>query len=856
MMESLQHGGQRQKLARWLGCREEDMIDFSASLNPQGPPDWLRQCISSRVHSLSWYPDSECHQLIQQLADFHKIQEEQLVAGHGTTQLIHMMPAAFGVSRILLPAPSYSDYAFVASLSKAKTTVMYLKENEHFTLNIQELESGVLSADLVFLGHPHNPTGRALDVSSICQVASLNPHCKFIIDESYIEFNPRIPTFIGCGLSNVLVLRSMTKFFAIPGLRLGYAAGDAGMIQTLKCVQPPWSVCSLAQAVGIEAIKDETYRIKSQRIMRESKEWLTNEITKINGLYVFDGQANFLLVRIDSKIMTASQLFERLLSQRIIIRDCTHINGLSPYYFRISVQEQCHNRLLTEALRQIFNQSPFPVIKKPTPAIMFQGTGSNVGKSILTAALCRILVQDGFNVAPFKAQNMSLNSYVTRNGEEMGRAQVLQAKACRIEPDIRMNPVLLKPSSNATSQVLVKGKVMGTMSFYDYIAGKRSLIEDVRSCYDTLSSQFDVMVIEGAGSAGEVNLKSRDIVNMKMARYAQAKVILAGDIDNGGVFANLIGHMEVLSNWERNLICGFMINRFRCDPETLKDGVAYLEKFTGRPNLGIIPFINRLQLPEEDSVNFDRLYGSQSGAVAGQINVAVIKLPMTSNFTDFDPLMIEDDLNVYLADCPEQVGQPDILFLPGSKNVMSDFDFLVTSGLDSKIEQLALSGKTEIVGICGGFQMLGDDIRDPHRVESEVVESKGLKLLNVSTILNVRKKMTQTHAISLDFNLRLKGYEIHHGETRMNHMKVNFETDSGDALGVSNSSGMVWGTYLHGLFENDLFRQAFLNRVRLRKGYEPSKQLKIYDLEEKLDHLADVVRQNVDLKQIYSLLGL
>jgi len=498
-----------------------------------------------------------------------------------------------------------------------------------------------------------------------------------------------------------------------------------------------------------------------------------------------------------------------------------------------------------------------PSDSKRTPALMFQGTSSWAGKSILTAAFCRILLQDGRRVAPFKAQNMSLNSFVTLAGGEIGRAQALQAQACRLEPDVRMNPILLKPNSDTGTQVIVLGKPVGNMDVKQYIRFKAEAFKTVKRAYDQLASEYDVVVLEGAGSPAEINLKSHDIVNMAMARYAQAHVLIVGDIDRGGVFASFVGTFELLDTWERALTAGFIVNRFRGDASLLAEALDFTKRRTGRPVLGVVPYLTDLQLPEEDSATFKSSVREDDKLPADGVKIAVIDLPHMSNFTDFDALRLEPDVALRFVRLSGELGVPDVLILPGSKNVPKDIAYLRAAGFEQKILKFAGNGKTEIVGICAGLQMLGQDIHDPHHIESARDKTPGLGVLPLSTTLCDSKTLTRVDGVHAPSGLPVRGYEIHHGQSKAAGLLPDIRRKDGEVIGFRNQARPVWGTYLHGIFDADEFRRWFVDRVRARKGLPPAGCVRArYDLEPALDRLADAVRKSVRMKAIYKMLGL
>jgi len=495
--------------------------------------------------------------------------------------------------------------------------------------------------------------------------------------------------------------------------------------------------------------------------------------------------------------------------------------------------------------------------------LMFQGTSSNVGKSVLTAALCRILLQDGVRVAPFKAQNMSLNSFVTRDGGEMGRAQVVQAQACRLEPDVRMNPILLKPNSDNGSQVIVRGKPVGNMCMAEYVRYRAEAFEAAKACYDSLASEFDAVILEGAGSPAEVNLKRHDIVNMRMARYAKAPVLVVGDIDRGGVFAFFVGTMEVLAPWERALVAGWVVNRFRGEASQLRPALDYTLARTGRPVFGVVPYLPQLGLPEEDSVEFksgaldDRSERAQAGSATAplSVTVAVVDLPHISNFTDLDALRIEPDVRLHIVRDLDELGKPDAVILPGSKNVLRDLEHLRGSGLAERLLALARAGRTEIIGICGGLQLLGREIRDPHGIESDAGHACGLGLLPAVTTLASEKTLARAAGVHGPSGCRVVGYEIHHGRTAAPGLTAILRRDDGEAIGFATEDHRIWGTYLHGIFDADAFRRWFVDRLRARRGWPPlGASGARYDIEPALDRLAQAVRENLDMERIYRLM--
>ena len=483
--------------------------------------------------------------------------------------------------------------------------------------------------------------------------------------------------------------------------------------------------------------------------------------------------------------------------------------------------------------------------------IMIQGTMSGAGKSLLCAALCRIFRQDGYRVAPFKSQNMALNSYITRDGLEMGRAQVMQAEAAGVEPDVRMNPILLKPSSDTGSQVIVCGKVYGQMAAKEYFRCKKQFIPDLMKAYRSLAQEYDIIVIEGAGSPAEINLKQDDIVNMGMAKLADAPVLLVGDIDRGGVFAQLYGTVALLEPEERARIQGLIINKFRGDPTILDLGLTMLEEKTEIPVLGVVPYVY-VDVDDEDSLS-PRLEQSKT---VKPIDIAVIRLPRISNFTDFTPLEAHPMLGVRYVKNTAELGRPDMVILPGTKSTMDDLLWMRQNGLEAAVCKLA-SGGTPVLGVCGGYQMLGETLSDPEHTESTREQIRGMGLLPVRTVFCARKTRTRVRATvqAAPFaGAQLDSYEIHMGETEGNGAPFCTLEDSREDGCVS---GSVFGTYLHGLFDTGELTVRLAELLCARKGIvcEQEQPMSHADyVQKQYDILADSVRGALDMERLYQLL--
>lgn len=506
-------------------------------------------------------------------------------------------------------------------------------------------------------------------------------------------------------------------------------------------------------------------------------------------------------------------------------------------------------------------------MRQPARAIQVCGTGSGVGKSIIVTALCRIFLQDGFKVCPFKAQNMALNSFVTKEQGEIGRAQATQAQACRLEPTVDMNPILLKPTSERRAQIIVRGRPIRNMSVYEYVRYKKRAKNIVFESFRRLAKEYELIVIEGAGSPAEVNLKSHDIVNMKMAEYANAPVVLVGDIDKGGVFAWIVGTLELLTKAERKRIKGIIINKFRGDKRLLKPGIDFLEQKTKVKVLGVVPYFsvaagNDINLPEEDSVSLE-IRNQKPNTKGHKIEIVVVKLPHISNFTDFDALSAEADVELRYVSKPEELNKPDTIIIPGTKNTIADLLWLKQSGLANQILSAVRCPLSAIlIGICGGYQMLGKKIYDRHSLESKCSQIQGLNILPIETSLKRNKILTQVKAKDLSSGLELSGYEIHHGHTKITgEAQPLFEIFQRNGAktsyfdGASSDNGRIIGTYIHGLFDTGAFRRDFLNKVRLKKGWPLLSQAAAYNPDGEIDKLAKLVRENLDMKYLYKILN-
>lgn len=858
-MKQFEHGGNIHRALR-EGEPNTRYVDFSANINPLGPPEWLRPLISCCLSGVEHYPDPEYTDFREAVAKKHGVKATEVVVGNGTTELLYTFIRAHYASRVVIPVPSYVDYRRAAEIAGKEVIDFILLEKENFQLNCENLNQALQENDLVIIGNPNNPTGSLVNRERLLDLAKKNRETTFLVDEAFLDFAPSESNnskSVAGTLPNIATINSMTKFYGVPGLRVGYGVFSEQFTELMKSIMAPWSVNTLAHKFAEKALVDTAYQEESRLLCQMLRNALLEELRQIPRITVFDSVANYFFLKINVK--DADALFNTCKDEKLLIRKCSNYVGLQEpeKFVRIAVRTEEENKRLIEVFNSFFStkeKKPKRTKKQQAKSVMFQGTCSDAGKSILTAGLCRVLLQDGVKVAPFKAQNMSLNSFVTLQGDEMGRAQVVQAQAAKLDPDCRMNPILLKPNSDTGSQIIVDGKPVGNMTVNTYNKYKKQAWESVTKSYDSLASEFNVVVLEGAGSPGEVNLKRNDIVNMKMAQYAKSPVILVGDIDRGGVYASFVGIMEVLAEWERNLVAGFLVNKFRGQASLLESAHQYVTSHTGKTVFGVLPYITNLGLPEEDSVSFKKGSFNTQATVEG-IEIAVINLPHISNFTDIEPFLNEADVSIRIIDRVEQLQNPHAVILPGSKNVIRDLQFLKDNGFEQPLLTLHKNG-VQIVGICGGYQMLGSKIKDPYQIESSLGNIDGLAMLDMVTVIEKEKNLTRKSGVHKPSGLNVVGYEIHHGiSTANDHPLLMF--DDNTVCGTTDHVGQVWGSYLHGIFDKDSFRRWFIDGLREKIGLEPLKQTSApYNLEESFDNLAKTIREHISMDKIYDLMGL
>jgi adenosylcobyric acid synthase len=918
------HGGDLEALERASGLKAAGIIDASANLNPIGPPAWLDAAFNEGRRAITAYPDPKYGKLAMAASLALGVEPGCLAFGNGADELMYALARAFGEREHIVEEPSYAAYrqaaqdagctirALNARLPKVfghgRSLSAYSEgsatsfvtaaggDYDRYAVALKENPRAVL-----WIGAPNNPTGLLPEgyPELPMRLAKAFPDAIIIVDEAFIDFcenaDPAGTVSAAAALPNLAVLRSMTKFWCVPGIRAGYAVASAELAARIRDSLPSWPLNAIAEAFARRAFSDpeaQERREETRMLISAERRRMAALLNGLPGVEALESSANYYLVRVDPERagLSASQLAEQAASRGLGLRRCDNFPGLGGAYLRLAVRSPEENELIASLLKSLlgapdagngqdsvggevdeYSESVArPVIRAWKPrakALMVQGTSSGAGKSLIAAALCRIFRDEGYDVAPYKAQNMSNNSALSPDGLELGRAQAVQAAACGLEPDPRMNPVLLKPDSDRSSQIVLMGKAYARHSAAEYYGLRDLMKRTAQNAYDSLAAEHDLIVLEGAGSPAEINLKAHDFVNMEAARHAGARVLLVGDIDRGGVFASFIGTVSTFSPSELALFSGFIVNKFRGDPALLGDAFGMTRDRTGYPVLGCVPMMRDLDIPDEDEPVIKA--GGRPGA---ELRIAVARLPRVSNFTDLDAFAAEPDMDLIAVSSGDEVRSSrwDAIIIPGSKATVSDLAWLRQTGLADTLIAYAASGGT-VVGICGGYQMLGLAILDADAVESGQERSKGLGLLPIDTAFVADKALKRAKARFLPEGFALEGYEIHHGRSRpampaasgrttgagsaeATRLEACIVGDDGDILGYR--LGRVWGSYLHGLFDADGFRRHFLNGLRERRGLKPLPANPRLSLDKRLDALAAGVREGLNLDAIRAELGL
>jgi cobyric acid synthase CobQ len=808
------HGGEPEKIFGTSRIK----YDFSVNLNPIGTSEAVNDYFLSEQFDWEHYPDSTPVKGEEYLAEVHQISKEFTVVGNGATELFGLILNSIKPKKAAWLTPGYSGYQEICNAT-------YISIDPIFSL-----EQIPHSIELVFIGHPNNPTGSIHSQKQLLETFINYPNIMFVIDESFIDFLPNYTDYslIDCirnsNVKNCIVVKSLTKMFAIAGVRLGVAfAPEAVAIKMRQC-RYPWSVNRAALGV-IPLLYEKKYIDKTREVVASWRSYLVNKLNEFEEFTIYESVTNFITVEL--KNMKADVLQKELVKHSIFIRSCSSFvwdkNRSGEYVIRIAVKSPSQTDVLIGALNSIFGTSRMEVEKQKTPAIMIVGTMSDFGKSALVTGLCRLFADKGISVAPFKAQNMALNSFVTKEGGEMGRAQVVQSQGARVEPHCDMNPVLLKPSGDMSSQVIVNGKPLRQSDARDYYKKRNSLAPYVHDAYDRLASRYDLIILEGAGSPAEINIQKRDIVNMNMAEYADAMTILVADIDRGGVFAAIYGTIKLIPKKQRHLIKGVVINKFRGDASLLDDGIKRIEKLTGVPVLGVLPYIKNLAIEEEDSLGVAK----RSKTHQAPLDIAIIAYPRMSNYTDFFLFESIPDVGVRYVENSQELGRPDLVILPGTKNTRGDMEWVRKNGFESALHELC-RWDVPIIGICGGYQMLGKNIIDNNGVEGEAGKTRGLGFLDFETELINKKELTQFEGVvessDVPFFVQYSsvvGYEIHMGTT-INDNTQPFILMQKDgvmkSVGSYSQDEQIFGTYIHGFFDTSEIYKPLLTELCNRKG--------------------------------------
>ncbi|MBL7077281.1 MAG: cobyric acid synthase [Kiritimatiellae bacterium] len=865
-MNKNQHGGNAEALADALGLPECPAIalDFSVNLNPLGPAPAIRRILWQSEGIAARYPDEYAADACRALAAAHGLLPEQVVVGNGSTEVFGWILQALRPAQVGVVEPCYAGYREVCDANGIPMTrVMTLSAEAQFRLaETPELPDGV---ELLFVGSPNNPTGVTVSCDVLLALATQNPHCTVVVDASFADFLSDPMTVSPPGdplLENMIVVKSLTKCFCIPGLRLGMAWGGASLMDRIRQVRLPWSVNGLAQELALRLYADDAYLEQTRSQVPSLRASFATALSSLPGVTVFPSEANFLLVRLPRE-WPAARLCKALLKQGILIRSCANYEGLGEDYCRLAVRPLHEQQQLLTALSELLGGEHDTTTPGPTkrPAIMVVGTTSDAGKSIIAVGLCRLLARQGVRVAPFKAQNMALNSYVTREGGEMGRAQVTQAHAAGVTPHTDMNPVLLKPLGESGSQVIVNGQPIGNLKARAFYAAKAEMRRAAHEAYDRLAVQYEMIVLEGAGSPAEINLMEEDFVNMSMAAYAGARTVLVADIDRGGVFATIFGTLALIPPRYRALITGVIINKFRGDVSLLESGIRDIEAMTGVPVLGVLPYCRDLGIEEEDSLGLERPRGTGGTA----LDVAVIRLPRISNYTDFQSMEGDRGINIRYVERVVELGTPDLIILPGTKNTRADLQWLHDEGITDALHKANAAG-TPLIGICGGYQMLGTSVADGEGAEGVAGTTAGIGLLAVTTRLTDQKELAQVQGVTeehLPFcpvGTPFHGYEIHAGEsvatgvgscpftvTQRRHANVR------EPAGDMSEDGTVFGCYVHGLFDSHVLRSHLWRWLCQRKGIQED-QVSVVEASQvaAFDRLADSMDQHLDLGPLFN----
>ncbi len=898
----LEHGGRIKQAAQHYGIAEKHWLDLSTGVNPHG---WLVPVVPQTewqalpqdddeltaaaaayyagekqmtAHSLprpmgeGWGEGASDNVTALTLALSQRERElpsSSLLAVAGSQAAIQALPRLFSPSRIAILTPSYAEHAHAWQQAG----------HEVVSLTPAQILQPEAAIKIVVIVNPNNPTGQLFSRAELLGLHKILAARggTLIVDEAFMDATPDGSLLGDSPRAGLIVLRSIGKFFGLAGARVGFVFAQQNILDALRELLGPWPIAAPSRYVVTRALRDEKWQATTRKKLQLASVRLC-DLLEQHGLTVTGSTALFAWLQHHDAEKIHTQLAQQGVLTRLFNQPSSLRFGLprdEAQWGRLAVALQTLNKLsegdAVQGARNAASET-YPVGRRvseyrATPqcaashnlshTVMVQGTTSDAGKSTLVAALCRWLVRLGVAVAPFKPQNMALNSAVTADGGEIGRAQAVQAMAANIAPHTDMNPVLLKPNSDTGAQVIIHGRAIGNMEALDYHAYKSTAFAAVMQSHGRLIKQYQAVVVEGAGSPAEINLRAGDIANMGFAEAADCPVILIADIDRGGVFAHLVGTLDLLSESEQARVVGFVINRFRGDIALLQDGLDWLEARTGKPVLGVLPYLHGLHLEAEDALPIS--ISTQSpppqpspASGRGSMRIVVPVFPHISNHTDFDPLRLHPQVELIFAPITAPLPPADLIILPGSKSVRSDLDSVRRAGWEAQLQQhLRYGGK--LIGICGGMQMLGEKIHDPLGIESESGMSKGLGLLRFETTLAAEKQLRNVSGnLLLAGNTAVSGYEIHAGITTGAALAKPLLCLGGKDDGAISDDGNILATYLHGLFESSAATAEILRWAGLAEVQDFDYAAR---READLERLADAVEQHLDTKKLAGLFG-
>ena len=840
------HGGRLSEAKERFG--HQAFLDFSVNTNAfWHPPAALAAVPLS--DAITRYPEADASSVRLLLADLYDVCPDHVLATAGAIEGLYLAVRLFTQKRALIFAPSFADYSRACLSAGLEIKICSLFPDPPDT---EQFVQWALSVDVVILGNPNNPTGRLfLNLVEVVSHPALS-HLHWIIDEAFIEFVPaperhsllpKIERF-----PNVLVLRALTKSWSVPGLRLGFlVTANLTWLAQIRAMQPPWPLCGVAESWANAHLNKPTLAAvhESLRALTPERERISTALSALPGLFPLASDANFLLV--ETRGLNARNLAEALGRQGILIRECVGFLELEPErYFRVAVRTTLENDRLIDSLHNLSKalHSPRKTLKKKQMrAISVLGTSSNSGKSWVATALCAWLRRRGVRVAPFKAQNMSNNSAVTLDGGEIGRAQAVQAEACGLPPSVRMNPILLKPSGTSGSQLVVLGRARGHIKAREYYETIESLWPVVTESLSYWEGRCDALILEGAGSPVELNLMQRDLVNLWPVRQLDGRWLLVADIERGGVFAQVAGTWGLLEGCDRQRCAGLIVNKFRGDLSLFADAEHHFAPHFGAPFFGTLPYAAHLQPENEDSLSEEPV-----ASIHGE-SIHWVRFPHLSNSQDTNPWQLDEGVRVEWVSHPASLSNAKIVVLPGSKNTLADLAWLRSSGMADAVLAAHQRGAL-IIGICGGFQMLGQYLSDPTGIAGERGEMVGLGLLPVETLFFEEK---QLGTVKVRFEDEVwDAYEIHMGRSTASQvvspLLTVLEEGAERAEGVRHNG--VWGTYLHGVFESARIRLAATQSVGFL-GHRASPVAFRTQRETLYNGMADLIEEHLNLEDLW-----